>query len=276
MDGFTRSTLEAQATEGLRALIELLGDDPDCPVLEGGPRNYIAELQRIATRPPLDLARLLRSDPVGVVDVTTLITGDFAENLGRRERGEIPHVPIPTVDGSAPVMAGPVPWSAICQNHLMPFGGVSWVAHDPGPRGYPPAPMDPADFLRRRALGWRVPARALAVLAGHMAGGLTSPDHIAVQTAEALHQHLGGAGSVCRVRVLRPCPAPHRDRPSGYEYTVMHGRGGYADPEYMPSGEVTTDMARCREFMAFVHSGTVLGTTAEMCSAAATVAGRPV
>jgi hypothetical protein len=158
----------------------------------------------------------------------------------------------------------------------MPFGGVSWVAHDPGPAGYPPPPMTPGESLRRRPLGWRLPARALAVLAGHLAGGVASPDWVTVNTAETIGRHLGGAGAACRVRVLRPCPAPHPDRPGDYVYTEAYGWGVYADPEHAPSGGVTTDEARRREFMGFVHSGTVVGVTAEMCQAAAAAAGRPV
>lgn len=181
--GQNKAALEAAAVEGLRALITLLGDNPDAPVLARTPTSMIKALRVIGDRPPITPERLLTPAPV------LGMSGEPAES--------------PYRDASARVLVGPTPFRSICETHMMPFGGLVYVAHDPGPDGY----QHPHERHRGRIL--RVPGGAFAALADWYTGSLTSPDRITVNTSQIIKQVVGGAGALCAVRLLEPCPMPH-------------------------------------------------------------------
>lgn len=97
--------LRGQALAGVRALLELCGDDPDRDGLADTPRRVVDALLEICTvtepEPEALLGRVFDAD--GLVD--QMIT------------------------------VGPVRFASVCEHHLMPFTGHAWIAYLPaGPQ----------------------------------------------------------------------------------------------------------------------------------------------
>lgn len=92
---------EAIALDGIRALLRLMGDDPDRDGIVETPERVVKAYLEMACRP-----------------------GDPAEILSKRFA--VDHV-------DAMVAVGPVPFNSICEHHLLPFTGVAWIAYLPNP-----------------------------------------------------------------------------------------------------------------------------------------------
>jgi GTP cyclohydrolase IA len=197
MEPAQRRRLEVRAHEGVRALIQLLGDNPDRRDLVETPERMITALGVLAARPnpPGQASAVLRAAAakVGPVDGAS--------------------------DGASDSCAGPVTFTAICQDHLFPFAGVAHVGHH-RTDGY--RAVDP----------WR-----LDWLVGLYATGPTSPIRIAQQVVLAIKCHVGGAGAGCVVRVTRRCPVLHEvDDPED-----AAGWGSYTADELTEFGRRTRD-----------------------------------
>lgn len=88
------------ALDGIRALLRLMGEDPDRPGLVGTPARVVRAYLEMAARPGNpghDLAVVFAD-----IDHTT-----------------------------TPVVVGPVPFVSLCEHHLLPFTGEAWVAYVP-------------------------------------------------------------------------------------------------------------------------------------------------
>lgn len=93
------SDLDA-ALWGVRALLRLMGEDPDRPGLVETPRRVVRAMLEIAGRP---------NDP------------------GHDLAKVFPDVNHP----GTPVIVGPVPFVSLCEHHLLPFTGEAWVSYVP-------------------------------------------------------------------------------------------------------------------------------------------------
>lgn len=88
------------AQEGIRALLRLMGEDPDRPGLAGTPARVVKAYLELASRP---------GDP------------------GRDLAVVFEDVKHP----DTPVIVGPIPFVSLCEHHLFPFTGQAWVAYVP-------------------------------------------------------------------------------------------------------------------------------------------------
>ena len=91
------------AEHGIRALLRLMGDNPDRPGLEDTPARVVKAYEELAARP---------GDPA------TLLSKQFA----------VEH-------SDSMVVVGPIGFTSICEHHLLPFVGEAWIAYIPGPGG---------------------------------------------------------------------------------------------------------------------------------------------
>jgi GTP cyclohydrolase I len=97
--------LELRARDGVRALLELMGEDPDREGLLDTPARVVKAYRELADRP---------GDPA------TLLGKVFAD------------VTYPTDEMIA---VGPVEFVSLCEHHLLPFTGTAWVAYIPSGTG---------------------------------------------------------------------------------------------------------------------------------------------
>lgn len=91
------------ATNGIRALLRLMGEDPDRPGLVNTPQRVVRAYLEMASRP---------NDPEHDLAVV------FAD---------VEHP-------GTPVTVGPIPFVSLCEHHLLPFTGTAWVAYVPRAR----------------------------------------------------------------------------------------------------------------------------------------------
>lgn len=89
------------AMAGVRALLRLVGEDPDRPGLKDTPARMVKAFAELCSRP-----------------------GDPAEFLTRVFD-----------DADAPVdqmiAVGPIEFTSVCEHHLLPFAGRAWLAYIP-------------------------------------------------------------------------------------------------------------------------------------------------
>lgn len=84
---------------GIRALLRLLGRDPDAPDVQRTPERWRKAMLEFGTRP---------ADPAELLDVTF-------DSQGADEM----------------VTVGPVRFVSLCEHHLLPFTGQAWVGYLP-------------------------------------------------------------------------------------------------------------------------------------------------
>jgi GTP cyclohydrolase IA len=101
----SEAQLREQAEDGVRALIALMGDDPERPGVLNTPARVVQAYLELAGRP-----------------------GDPAELLGT----VFDDVDYPTDEMIA---VGPIEFVSICEHHLLPFNGHAWVGYVPGGAG---------------------------------------------------------------------------------------------------------------------------------------------
>lgn len=94
VDDTTRALL------GVRALLRLMGENPDRPGLVNTPARVVKAYMEMASRP---------GDPAHDLAVT------FAD----------------VAHPGTPVTVGPVPFVSLCEHHLLPFTGHVWVSYVP-------------------------------------------------------------------------------------------------------------------------------------------------
>lgn len=96
------------AVAGLQAALRLAGVDPEDPRVDGTPERVIRAL-------------MAACDREGLESPETLLATQF-------ETGA-------PADGRAvPVVVGPVPFTSLCEHHLMPFRGSAWLGYIPQPQ----------------------------------------------------------------------------------------------------------------------------------------------
>ena len=88
------------ALTGMRALLRLLGEDPNRPGLINTPARVVKAYMEIAGRP---------GDPG--LDLAVVFS-------------DVKHP-------GTPVTVGPIPFVSLCEHHLLPFTGTAWVSYVP-------------------------------------------------------------------------------------------------------------------------------------------------
>jgi GTP cyclohydrolase I len=100
VEGDTVASLVDRATDGVVALLRLMGEDPQRPGLAETPARVVRAYLEMASRP---------GDPGADLAVV------------------FPDVAHP----GTPVTVGPIPFVSLCEHHLLPFTGEAWVAYVP-------------------------------------------------------------------------------------------------------------------------------------------------
>lgn len=143
----------AQALVGVRALLRLMGEDPDRPGLVGTPARFVKAWLELASRP---------GDPGHDLAVV------FAD---------IDHP-------NTPVIVGPIPFVSLCEHHLLPFTGEAWVAYVPASGrvvGLSKLPRTVAHYAGRPQVQERLTQQVADALDEHLApsgvGVLVRGDH---------------------------------------------------------------------------------------------------
>lgn len=88
------------AHEGVRAMLRLLGRDPDDPAVTDTPSRWVRAMQEMAAPTAATPEHVLeRRFDIGAVDSV--------------------------------VVVGPISFVSVCEHHLLPFTGRAWVAYKP-------------------------------------------------------------------------------------------------------------------------------------------------
>lgn len=184
--------LTDQAERGVRALIMLTGNDPDAEGLVRTPARVVAAVRDMATPP---------GDPAEFLAVT------FAAD-----------------DVDEMVHLGPIPFTSLCEHHLLPFTGYAHVAYIPGG-------------------GRVVGVSKLARLVEHYARQLQIQERMTTQIADALVEHLDPRGVGVVVRATHSCMELRGVRKAGASMSTSALRGAMRE-----------QLDTRAEFLTLVHS----------------------
>lgn len=141
------------ALSGIRALLRLMGENPDRPGLVDTPARVIKAYREMAGRP---------GDP------------------GRDLAVVFPDVKHP----QTPVIVGPIPFVSLCEHHLLPFTGTAWVSYVPQEDrvvGLSKLPRTVAHYAARPQVQERLTSQIVDALVEHLdpagAGVLIRGEH---------------------------------------------------------------------------------------------------
>ena len=175
---------------GVRALLRLAGDDPDREGVLDTPDRFLKAYLELCGRP---------GNPAALL-ATTFDTGHDADSM---------------------IHIGGIPFTSVCEHHLLPFTGTAWVAYLP----------------THRVVGLSKIPR----LVHHYALRPQLQERLTEQITTAIDQHLETRGSACVVKATHSC---------------MSLRGVKAVGAHMVTSSLTgtfrTDPAARAEFMATI------------------------
>lgn len=169
-------------TTGLRTWLTSRGLDPDAPNLVDTP------------------ARVLRA----LNEMTAGYTEDPATHLTRV---------FPVDHSGAPILVTGVPFTSLCEHHLLPFTGTADIAYQPAP-GAPVAGLS------------KLP-RVLDVYARR----LQTQEQLTQQVTTALDKHLNSLGAACIIRSEHGCLAHRGARKPGATMVTASYTGHFNQPE---------------------------------------------
>jgi GTP cyclohydrolase I len=140
---------------GVRAMLTLAGEDPDRPGLRDTPDRVLKAWLEM-TGSPGDPAVLLATmfDDAGPVDEM--------------------------------IVVGPVPFTSVCEHHLLPFTGHAWVGYVPNGNGV-------------------VGLSKIPRLVEHFARRPQVQERLTGQITAALDTHVQPIGSACIIRAVHSC-----------------------------------------------------------------------
>ncbi len=153
----TRHGAEEDVRQGIRALLWLMGRDPFDPAVIDTPDRVLKAYMELSSAP-----------------------GDPAELLGK----QFDNVSYPTDEMIA---VGPIPFTSLCEHHLLPFSGTAWIGYLPGREGTV------------------VGLSKLARLLDHFAMQPQVQERLTTQVADALVEHLGPRGAGCIISSSHSC-----------------------------------------------------------------------
>lgn len=165
----------AQALAGVEALLRLMGEDAGRPGLRGTPMRVVKAYLEMAARP---------GQPEHDLAVV------FAD---------IEHP-------NTPVVVGPIPFTSLCEHHLLPFTGEAWVTYVP-------------------SLGRVVGLSKLPRTVRHYAARPQVQERLTQQIADALSNHLDPAGVGVLVRGDHTCMSLRGAKTHGARMETVELRG---------------------------------------------------
>ncbi|MFG2404258.1 GTP cyclohydrolase I [Streptomyces brevispora] len=165
---------------GVRAWLTGRGLDPDSPALIDTPDRVLRALE----------------------EMTAGYTEDPAEHLART---------FPVDHDGGPIMVTGVPFTSLCEHHMLPFTGHADIA-------YQPHPGDPVAGLSKLP-------RVLDVYARR----LQTQEQLTQQVTAALDTHLHPVGSACVIRSEHGCLAHRGARKPGSVMVTASYTGAFLD-----------------------------------------------
>lgn len=152
--------LRSLAQQGVRALLELAGEDPDRPGLVDTPRRMVAAFEEMTSRPGNPAELLSRTFP----DIEP-------------ERG-------------ATINVAPIPYVSVCEHHLLPFTGHVWIGYQPRAKvvGLSKIPRLVAHYACRPQVQERLTSQIAAAMVDHL-----DPDGVAVRVS-GMHACMASRG----------------------------------------------------------------------------------
>ena len=187
------ANLEHRAQDGIRALLRLMGEDPERSGLLDTPARVVKAYREVSARP---------GDPA------TLLARTFDD------------VEYPTDELIA---VGPIPFTSLCEHHLLPFTGTAWIAYLPG---------DSVVGLSK-----------LPRLLDHFAQRPQVQERLTTQVADALVEHLDPEAAACVIHATHTCMSLRGVKKQGAAMVTSVLRGRFK-----------TDDAMRAEFMALTRS----------------------
>lgn len=167
---------DAEFVQGMRAWLAARGLDPDSAALTGTPARVLAALAEFTSGYDDDPARhLARTFPV--------------------ERSE------------QPIAVSGVPFTSLCEHHMLPFTGLASIAYLPKPGAF--------------VAGLSKLPRVLDVYARR----LQTQEQLTKQVTDALDKHLDTFGSACIIRSEHGCLAHRGARKPGAVMTTASYTG---------------------------------------------------
>lgn len=156
-DDLPTEDLEGIARTGVRALLRLCGEDPSREGLLDTPDRVLRAFREFTARP-----------------------GDPADILKRVFTGvDYPPDEI--------VAVGPIPFTSLCEHHLLPFSGSAWIGYLPNEKG------------------GVVGLSKLPRLLDHFAARPQVQERLTTQVADALVDHLDPEAAGCILRATHSC-----------------------------------------------------------------------
>lgn len=127
------------AWDGVQAMLRLAGEDPTRPGLADTPRRVLSAFLEMTARP---------GDPADLLAVQFDDAGDVDEMI----------------------VVGPIPFTSLCEHHLLPFSGQAWVGYIPsdGVVGLSKVPRLVEHFARRPQVQERLTGQITAAFNAHV------------------------------------------------------------------------------------------------------------
>jgi GTP cyclohydrolase I len=166
------------ALAGMRSLLRLMGEDPDRDGLASTPQRVLATMGEYR----------LRSES----EVDKLLSVQFDEH-----HDEV-------------ILVGPVPFTSLCEHHLLPFTGVGQIAYIPG---------------NGRIVG----LSKLPRLLDHYAARPQVQERLTTQVADALDSRLAPMGVAVILTATHTCMTLRGVRKAGAQMTTSVNRGAFRD-----------------------------------------------
>lgn len=167
---------------GMRDMFASLGLDPDGEALAGTPDRWLRAL----------------------IEFTGGYALDPAEILGRTF--EVEH-------SGYPISVTNVPFTSVCEHHLLPFSGLALITYMPKPGG--------------RVVGLSKLPRLLDIYARR----LQTQEQLTKQVTDALEKHLSINGAACVIGSEHGCLANRGARKPGAVMVTGSFTGVYEDPD---------------------------------------------
>lgn len=154
----TEMLLRTQAEDGFRALLRLAGEDPD--------RSGLLDTPARAVKGFLEMARPTGPDPA------SLLARQF-DDAGSPDQM---------------IAVGPIPFTSVCEHHLLPFSGTAWIAYLP-------------------AGGRIVGLSKLPRLLDWHAARPQVQERLTEQVVDSIVEHLEPLGAACAISASHACMA---------------------------------------------------------------------
>lgn len=177
VDATRERALRDQAAAGVAAMIELLGGDPNSP--------------------------RFRDSAQGLLSVLEARVGQ-GERSPDAMAGLVEQVLEMPAASSREVLLEAVPWSGLCETHVVPAAGVVTIAYDCGDAGV---------ALTPEQLQWLVSLHGT---------GLTNPLRIAMRLAMVCRERFAAAGTLVDVS-FTSCPGDHDEASALSGATIAKG-----------------------------------------------------